>query len=831
MKKIVDFIKKNKFIFLSFIIPILIIILIFFMYELFTKYICARSDMQYQYISFLNYFKGIINGSESILYSFKKGLGGSMYGTFFYYMSSPLNLILLLFSKANLNLGIAILIILKLSLSGLTMFLYLKHKFKKESLLMLAFSSCYAISAYTIGYYFNIMWLDAVYLAPLLLIGIDKIVEKKDFKLYSLILFLDIFFNYYMAYMTCIFAVLYFIYELLLKYNLKENKKEIIDRVKIFITSSFLIGLCCCFIFLPVLNDLSKTAKINTLIYNNYNSNIIAFFTKFYIGTQRNADILNKNYINIYSSIVMFALVIFYFLNKKINFKAKLLSAIFILLMILPCFISCLNMIWHGFNFPICFNYRYSFLLILFIILISYSSYTKIKNINVKHYLITFVLFLLISIFMEISISSNSIMSMINIIMTVIYLSIYLMLLYNKNKIINLLICLLIFTELFMNFYLSTKDYWFIKKQQYYDYVIDLKEKLNDTIQDNYRFEKTIDISYNDSMLLNYNGVSIFNSLLNSNISEFLTDNGYYTEDTKTIYKTNNYITDSILGIKWILTNDMIENYKIKKKIIMYGGTPFYGITEDKYYLYENSTALSLGFMVNDNIKKFKNNKFSKLEYSSKLLNSIMGNNKDYFIKYNVLKDDNNYIIKNVKNVPFYYYIDLDYNLLEKEYLSLNFEKIKSLSISIYDNSIDYIYNNISGDINVTCDKKITTNKLYAGYYDYNLIKEDLIKLKENELNIIEKKDTYIKAIVDVSANKTLFTSIPYEKEWNVYVDGKKVDKFKLLDTFIGIDLKEGKHTVEFKYKDDTILIGSIISFNGLVLLVIYTMKRNIENE
>ena len=71
---------------LVFIIPIFLILLTMYL-KLGTidgNYILI-SDMEAQYNSLLQYFKNILNGTESLFYSFHKGLGGEMFTTFTYY--------------------------------------------------------------------------------------------------------------------------------------------------------------------------------------------------------------------------------------------------------------------------------------------------------------------------------------------------------------------------------------------------------------------------------------------------------------------------------------------------------------------------------------------------------------------------------------------------------------------------------------------------------------------------------------------------------------------------------------------------------------------------
>ena len=172
--------KKTLLITLSFLIPLFVYTLVFFINGLLTKKTVASGDMLAQYYPLFSYLKGIFNGTNSIFYSYTKGLGGTMFGTIFYYMSSPLNILLVFVKSENIIYFIPYLIILKLSLCGLTMYLYMRKKFQKDSFGLLTFSLCYSFMGYNLNYFINIMWIDVVIMTPLVIMGLDKIIEDKS---------------------------------------------------------------------------------------------------------------------------------------------------------------------------------------------------------------------------------------------------------------------------------------------------------------------------------------------------------------------------------------------------------------------------------------------------------------------------------------------------------------------------------------------------------------------------------------------------------------------------------------------------------------------------
>ena len=92
-----------------------------------------------------------------------------------------------------------------------------------------------------------------------------------------------------------------------------------------------------------------------------------------------------------------------------------------------------------------------------------------------------------------------------------------------------------------------------------------------------------------------------------------------------------------------------------------------------------------------------------------------------------------------------------------------------------------------------------------------------------NPFEITLAEDGHLKGSVNVnSAKMTLFTTIPYEKGWTVYVDGEKVPYKGFYNAFIQIPLETtGKHEMEMVYHVPGLLYGAIISAVALIAFVI----------
>ena len=112
------------------------------------------------------------------MYSWNAGLGLPFIGNFYNYLSSPLSLIVLFFGHKNTFEAVATIIAIKAILASMSMANYLRKSQKVNSPMICAFGILYAFSGYFIAYYWNVMWIDAMYVLPFVVLGIEKIIDK-----------------------------------------------------------------------------------------------------------------------------------------------------------------------------------------------------------------------------------------------------------------------------------------------------------------------------------------------------------------------------------------------------------------------------------------------------------------------------------------------------------------------------------------------------------------------------------------------------------------------------------------------------------------------------
>lgn len=816
MKKI----EKYKDYILSFLIPIILLIIYMSINKIGTDNIII-TDMKNQYISLFNYLKNVLLGKESLLYSFNNGLGGSMIATFSYYLSSPLNFLLVFSNASNLTIFILIILMLKIGLSGLTMNIFLRYKFKISSYQAMIFSICYALMNYIINYYFNIMWLDSIYLLPIVTMGIDKLMTQNKKFLYCVSLFLTIISNFYTGYMVCIFSVLYFFYNLFINFP----KKDYWNKSVNFFVCSLLVGLCSSFLLLPTILEIRGLGRSSILYMTPLILKRIGyFFLEFFIGSHTNPDILDGSGLNLYCGLFSAIGFLFFFLNSKISTKEKVITGVVFLFLFFSSIFEPLQYVWHGFSYPNFWNNRMSFLISFFMILVSARFYENFE-INKKRCQILIAFYLLLG-----GILLNYIPECFKInhlLITVLFLIGYLFMMnQSQNKFFQIMFILFILSEMFINISLQFLNF---NQGSYSEF--DAKMCTNiDRLDTDYRISEDNKFSFIDSFICNYSSVNSFLSTNNLLKYEWFTKAGYVTEVLQIKYLdnlSNTPLMDSLVGTKYIYTSNSDSRYKKMKSNFKLS---YYDIEKKKlidkdYYLFENTNALQVGYIINSkNIGKYNN----VFEYQNELIKSFSGINKNPLVKLKSKKILNNKYQIDTNNISRIY-IKINYKSTKSSYTIDNYD-VYINNEKIQNHSSIFYYDNIDNNAITTLFIDLKDNNIYdidIDFYtlDDNIFNEQIRELSKNQVKNVNKNKNKMSFNIDVDKNSTLLITLPYDKNFKIYVDGNKMD-YEIIDNmFIGIDLKKGCYSVSLVYSPDSLYFGILVSFISFILLMIFVKK------
>ncbi|MDO5568612.1 MAG: YfhO family protein [bacterium] len=835
MKKI-----NYKYLFLAFVIPLILMVIVYAISGIypFGEKTLLTVDMQGQYVSFFSAYKNILGGVTNLFYSFSKTLGGNMYSLFCYYLMSPFNLILLLFDISNFPNAIFIINILKIACAGVTSYIFFSKTFKSRDMVSLIFAIIYSLMAYNVVYSQNIMWLDGVILLPLVFLGVRNLFSYKPW-LFYLSLVLAIVTNYYVGYMICIGSLLYYLYELYIDNNY--SFKNVKSRVLYFFKYGLLAVGSSMFVLLPSIFTL-LSGKVSGSLSEFIPKQTYAFFdlvSRFFLGSFKLTD-LEGGSPNLFVSLLVIGLVILYFFNKKITKKDKVITVSLISVFILSFLLYPLDIIWHAFQHPAGFPARYAFIFDFIILIIAYKSYINLDKVNKNNIYKILGFALVLFVFIDKMFYTSNLYY--KYFVSFLLLSFYLLYLtFSKKKELGYLICFIVIIEMFSNALLITTSLKYSNYDEYLEFVNSygtVVELVNTTDTSFYRMEKEKNYSTNDPLLLNYNGISHFSSTYEGKNNELLGDYlGIFNRFYITSYVGSTYATNSLFGIKYIMSEDDDVYYT---KLSSYGDIQ----------LYYNNYYLPLGFITNDitNLKLEKYNPFINQNNIFMEMSGITGNifneNTKVLINYDNVKlnvDGKTYAkIINSTDGFLSYEVTSSYDGIMYAYFASPKNKkvdIKVNGESIIDiadqnsfryNVLELGYFKVGEVVKIEIELLEDTTRI-DDYQFYTLNMQNLStvvdKLDNSTYKVVINKGDYIGGYVDNTTGGMLYTSIPYDDGWNVYVDSKRVEKSKILDTFIGVSLSSGEHYIEFKYFPKGLLLGILISIASFVLY--FLLKKN----
>ena len=247
---------------IAFFIPVIIFTALYFAREIFPfgNNCYLRSDMYHQYAPFFSELWYKIRNAESLTYSWDIGMGTNFTSLYAYYLASPANWIIVLFPQKYMIEIMNSLIILKIAGSSLAITYYITRHFDTKNCVAALFGMFYGMSGFIAAYSWNIMWLDCVILLPLIMLGLERLVNEDKCFLYCISLGLCIFTNYYIAIMVCLSVVLYFIV-LVTAYKKERTFKNYFKTFLKFAFYSLIAGGLAACLLLPEFYTFSLSAS------------------------------------------------------------------------------------------------------------------------------------------------------------------------------------------------------------------------------------------------------------------------------------------------------------------------------------------------------------------------------------------------------------------------------------------------------------------------------------------------------------------------------------------------------------------------------------------
>lgn len=816
--------KKNKVYILAFLVPILCYFIILFVKDIypFGNIANIAYDENLQYEQFFNFYYNVLHGSSSIDYSFYKSIGGSLIALWGYYLSSPINLILLFFNNMNVLNFVFLITSIKIGLCGLTFSIFIKHRFKKlKNIHVIMLSIAYSFTQYVVGQMANIMWLDGVYMLPLILYFIEIYLEKnKKLGLYITFI-LTIIFNWYTGYMNCLFAFIYFIYRLMCIEYAKNNKIKISSIIKQTIKFGFLEILSVlgsAIIFVPVVSAQlnSRTGNQINIFEFNTNGSFLNIFRGFMIGSENPGKT-----ITLFCSIFVLILIIYYVFCKKIKPFEKKATLIFLMIMVSSLFFTPLEHIWVGFTYEESFMYRFLYLCILTLLLLAATA----LNLNVKldKKLLKKIIVACIFAFLFFDLLSQFSPKRLWLQIAILCLY-YLILCILKNDKLKkyLIFCLFIF-EIIINAYLVVGNSYTINKDDYLNYSANentMIQQIKNNDKSFYRIETNIDrdtkknsFISNESLAYSYGTIEQYSSSYDKITGQFLANLGYSRTEFPTFYHEPILPVDSLLGVKYLLTDTKYDGLQLKEEFKSY----------NKKNVYENEYALPLGMITSSDIVNVSYNG-NPFEYINSIYSGIVGKEVQLFTPCEVKTEkinSLNYEFKTEKNDG-------------SSIIYFRFISVPDQTSFIRDGNQEELYatswltHNVLSLGNDNTEHSLKINNIGRASYeiqfyslDLNLFKSVINEIKQNSVTINNINDNKIKF---TAKGENILLTIPYDTSWQIMVNGEKVKPKKGANSLLVIPLSDGINNIEMTYTVKGRNLGIVCTIISILLFVLYCL-------
>lgn len=251
--------------------PLLIMAVILYAYKLdgafpFGKGTTAWGDMIQQVVPLLIDFKDMLAGKDGVFLNFNNAAGMNMWAVIFFFLASPFSFLVVFIKKTDMLYFANILIMLKLMVCGGTASLYLyKTRKKLYPVWIAALGTLYGLCGYGLLYYQNVIWLDMMYLFPLMLLTLEMLCEKKRVLPYTLVLAAMMAVNYYIGYMAVIFIML-FIGLALCAVRRESSGGETAVR---FAAGSVMAALLTAVVWLPSLLQYTQSGRVKDEFFSS----------------------------------------------------------------------------------------------------------------------------------------------------------------------------------------------------------------------------------------------------------------------------------------------------------------------------------------------------------------------------------------------------------------------------------------------------------------------------------------------------------------------------------------------------------------------------------
>lgn len=829
----------------------------------------ASKDADFQYLDFLAYLKDVFDGKNNIDYSFSKSIGGACIGVFSYYLSSPFNLLLLLFDKSQLVLFVHVIITLKLACAAATFAFYLNRRFEewndgsvKKQALIIFLAVSYAVSQYGIAQACNIMWLDGFYMLPLIMLGVYRVVNGGRPVMLSVSVALAVLFNWYMGGINCVFACFWFLFEFaysrLYSGDTKAEKtviKDFAGKLGRFIYSMLAGVLISGVLFLPTIGAMRYSVRgsldLGSLLDMSFIGGVSSVIDGYSLGAQS-----QKGSVSLYCGCLALIGFIGIFIGKKHNVKQKILAFVTLVVMLLMFYWNPLCMAFSLFKEVGSYWYRYSHVGI-FCILFFAAEFFLSEDLNAVKWRVIIASAIFSAAMLGVNylhgVQDNKLVWLTDALIVGVAVLIALISRLSKNVgagrvfgiIFTVILCAVLTVETGYSVMLQMDNIHIDNGESFVEYetameglINDLKEYDSDTYRisqtrsratrslekkknnngkdtdDNFKYKNNVRANYDESFGYGYWAIGSYVSTADSTVLNFLVDTGYRSEgDNLSVVNMPVLGTDSLLGVRYIVSDYALEGMNKVEDI---------ADNANGAGVYENPYSLPMAFVYDSGkytAAKYNGNPF---EYQNELYSELLGRKVEIYkpLKYEtvVSKAKKRVYKMEIPEGNYIAYGNIPWNSLFNAKLNVN---------GIYRTGYARWLSPSVFNIPVNEDRDYYKVVLHSKQkLDLDLLKSIAEELEKYTPDVMDIENGSAEIVVNAKEGQSLFTSIPYCDGWTVKVNGQKVQPDKVVDSLYSISLVEGENVVEMKFHVKYAGAGIACSIIGIAMLVFAEFYR-----
>lgn len=859
---------------LAFALPVvsMLIVMLIGGYEPFGDLSMLYSDMYHQYYPFWVEFRDALRSGDSMLYTWSVGLGMDYLSLISYYLASPLNLLGILV-PADLTLEFySLLMPMKLGLASLFFAIFLSRMFQREDYSISFFGAFYGLCGWALAYQWNVMWLDTFALLPLLTLGTIHLLRDKKCVLYTVTLFLSVFANYYIGLFSCIFVLLVFIcYEIC---RWKGVKRFFSDLLRIAWFSILGIGMTA-ILTIPAFMGLQNTQSGINAFPEGFRLNIASENTLMGLldamrqvagntmgGTEPS---FKEGLPNLYCGVGTVLLAFLFCIGSSAKLREKICSVCLLLFFMLSFIVRQLDYIWHGFHFTNMIPYRFSFLFSFVLLYMAYRAYLERKQFE-RWQIISGGL-LCLGLILCSNNRTDWIYLCYNIGFLVLYGGIFFAFCpkprkeapeseqdapaptpyekpkHNHSAMAAYALVFVVILELGMNVLNFGLRFPATAVSNYPMGTKDTKaalEYMRDQESGNlfYRTETTHSQTLNDGALNGYNGISTFTSSANVKVTKFMQALGYGAKNTynRYCYEESSPVSDLFLAIKYRLerNGNVIDNQ-------------FYPIafSSGNVYLLGNNAYLPLGFLAEPELADLPFEHQNDFGFQNRLFRAATGLQEDvwtmipdvsitgedltitsqqgYTCSYSDGKDGSGVIYTFTADRNGFACLDFDVS-------DRNSFSVERNGVTLYSETLSLPQQIAACDVSagdvitvrLSCKSgESGTMTVEGAILDAGVFRSGQRLLNESTLELTSFRNTLVEGTIHCNRDGLLYTSIPQDGNWKVYVDGHLVEHTLVGDVMTGVMLQKGTHDIRFQYHNEAFSIGWKISGICCLLFVI----------